>query len=142
MNAGQLVHIIFATRHYTPYVSAKVRERLYPYLMELARDLECAILAIGGGTDHIHLLVRMHPGVTVAQLMGVLKANSFTFLREHFPMSGFYWESGYTHENIADEQREAIVTIIADQKAFHRKQTARQEVAAMRDRLGLPPETP
>jgi putative transposase len=53
----------------------------------VARNRGSDILAIGGTNNHVHLLLALPSGLTIAQLMRDLKANSSRHLNEL--MGGF-----------------------------------------------------
>ena len=51
-------HTVFSTKHRANLITADLEQRLYPFIGGILRDLRCALLAINGMPDHLHLLVR------------------------------------------------------------------------------------
>src|SRR5271165_4166560 len=86
-----LVHCVFSTKGRRPLI--RVPEKLWSYLCGVARSRGADILAIGGTNNHVHLLWAMASGLTIAQLMRELEANSSRHLNE--PIGGFAWQDGY-----------------------------------------------
>jgi REP element-mobilizing transposase RayT len=80
-----LIHCVFSTKERQPWLASKIRERLWPYLGGIARENEMKALAIGGVTDHVHLLLSLPPTLSVSKAMQLLKGNSSKWLRETFP---------------------------------------------------------
>src|SRR5689334_23948384 len=62
------VHLVWATWDRLPLITDQIEDRVYAAIAEKCRELKCWPLAIGGIADHVHLLVRLHPPVAVAEL--------------------------------------------------------------------------
>ena len=67
-------HLIWATRQRKPLITPTIEQRLYPYLVHKAAQMEVGVLAIGGWTDHIHMVVSIPPKLAIAGLVKALKA--------------------------------------------------------------------
>ena len=71
-----------------------VRERLWPYLGGIARQNQMKALAIGGASDHVHVLLSLPATLSIAKAMQLLKGNSSKWIRETFPkMRSFVWQA-------------------------------------------------
>jgi REP element-mobilizing transposase RayT len=53
-----------------------LRERLWPYLGGIARENKMKALAVGGVTDHLHVLISLPGTISVAKAIQLLKGNS------------------------------------------------------------------
>ena len=53
-----LMHCVFSTKERRPFLTAALRERLWPNLGGIARENEMKALAIGGVADRVHLLLQ------------------------------------------------------------------------------------
>jgi putative transposase len=54
------------------------------------------MLATGSVTDHIHLLISMHPTAAPAKLIQTIKTNSSRWINEQGFLPGrFEWQEGY-----------------------------------------------
>ena len=51
-----LVHAIFSTKDRKPLLTPIIRERLFPYMGGIVRDLKGVALIINGTDDHAHAL--------------------------------------------------------------------------------------
>jgi len=71
-----LMHCVFSTKERQPWLTSNIRERLWPYLGGIARENDMKALAIGGVTDHVHLLLSLPPTLSISKAMQLLKGNS------------------------------------------------------------------
>jgi REP element-mobilizing transposase RayT len=56
-----LLHFIFSTEGRRPLIKPQFRDDLFSYLGGIIREMEGVALIINGGTDHIHMLLRVRP---------------------------------------------------------------------------------
>lgn len=56
-----LVHLIFSTKNREPYITPEIEMELYPYLATIFRAQKSPTLAIGGVSDHLHVLFSLAP---------------------------------------------------------------------------------
>jgi REP element-mobilizing transposase RayT len=78
-----LVHCVFSTKGRTPSIPAERQEQLWAYLDGIANNHQMPLLAVGGTTNHVHLLVAIPQTTTVASAINRFKANSSRWLHEH-----------------------------------------------------------
>ena len=88
-------HIVWSTKNREPHIKREFKEQLYNYISETARRKNWNILAIGGISDHVHMLIQKDPKVAVWEVVCKLKSNSSRFLRENF-LKDFSWQEGYS----------------------------------------------
>jgi putative transposase len=80
----------------------------------------CSVIAIGGMADHVHVLARLHPSVSLARLAGVLKATSTGAVRRSLmPGSAFAWQSGYGAFSVSPRHVGAVERYVSQQKLHH-----------------------
>ncbi|MEO6183597.1 MAG: IS200/IS605 family transposase [Verrucomicrobiota bacterium] len=93
-----LMHCVFSTKERRLFLTAPIRERLWPYLGGIARENNARAIAIGGVADHVHLLLSLPATLSISKAMQLLKGNSSKWLRETFPelrSQGFAWQEGF-----------------------------------------------
>jgi putative transposase len=76
-----LLHFIFSTEGRRPLIKADFRHDLFAYLGGIIREMKGAALVINGTADHVHMLVRIRPALSAAELVRVVKANSSKWVR-------------------------------------------------------------
>lgn len=127
-----MMHCVFATKRRERWLSADLRERLWPYLAGIARENDIRAVAIGGVEDHVHLLVSLPSTMTIAKAMQLLKGNSSKWIHETFPhMRAFAWQGGYGAFSIGVSGVEATTQYIKQQEEHHRKVSFRDEFIVM-----------
>ena len=89
-----LLHIIFSTRGRRPLIKPDFRVRLFAYLGGIIREMDGTALIVNGTADHVHMLVRIRPAQSAAQIMRVVKANSSRWVHEKWSRE-FAWQTGY-----------------------------------------------
>ena len=71
-----VVHLIFSTKLRQPLIGADIRSDVFAYLGGVVRELRSTALIVGGTCDHVHMLIRLRPALSIAELACVVKANS------------------------------------------------------------------
>ncbi|HLI63987.1 MAG TPA: IS200/IS605 family transposase [Terriglobales bacterium] len=128
-----LVHCIFSTKDRRPQISEP--DKLWTYLRGIARNRGVDTLAIGGTTNHVHMLLALPSGLTIAHLMRDLKANSSRHLNEK--QRGFAWQDGYAAISVSPSQIQTVRRYIETQDAHHTKRDFESEYVAILDKSGV-----
>ena len=133
-----LVHCVWSTKNREPCLGPELRERLWPYLGGIAKQNQMKTLAIGGASDHVHILLSLPATSSVAKAMQLLKGNSSKWLRETFPkMNSFAWQEGYGAFSVSISGVDATVAYIRNQAEHHRTRSFREEYATMLKKHGF-----
>ena len=95
------VHMVWATWRRTPLIQPAIEPRLYGAMRAKCLQLDCPAVAAGGIADHVHLLAKLHPTVTVARLAGEVKGfTSFLVGHELLPGQFFRWQERYSARTV------------------------------------------
>jgi putative transposase len=126
--ANVLVHLIFSTKNREPLIAADVEDQLYAYLATACRTCHCPAHKVGGTADHVHLLVSLARTVTIADLLGSIKADSSKWIKSRGRgLPDFAWQNGYGAFSIGQSQSASVRAYIAGQKEHHRARTFQEE---------------
>jgi putative transposase len=118
------LHCLWATWDREPLVTAQI-EPVYAFILAKTQELRCVPIAIGGMSDHVHLLVRWSPTVSVAEFIGELKGASSHFVTHQLLPGGFFkWQGAYGAFTVSRDQVETVRRYIEHQKEHHATQTA------------------
>src|SRR5947199_10726971 len=79
-----LLHVVFTTAGRRPWIGDEMRDRLHAYLGGIARENGMAALAVGGVSDHVHVLLSLARTVSSAKAVQLLKAGSSKWVNENF----------------------------------------------------------
>ena len=135
-----LMHCVFSTKGRRPWLTAVIRERLWPYLGGIARENDVKALAIGGVADHVHLLLSLPATLSVSKAMQLLKGNSSKWLRETFPelrQDGFAWQEGFGGFSIGVSGVDDTIRYIKTQEEHHRTRSFREELEVFLKKHGF-----
>jgi putative transposase len=88
--------------------------------------------------DHIHMLVDIHPSVSLADFIRETKADSSRWLRENGIMPGFeYWQEGYGGFTKSWADKDVVIEYIKGQEEHHRKETFLEEFRRLVEEAGM-----
>ena len=123
-----LVHFIWSTAGREPWIAPEWRERLYGYLGGVLREKNAKLISAGGMPDHIHLYVSIPSTVTLAAIVGGMKANSSRWIHETFPKQrAFAWQKGYGAFSVSKSGEERLLEYIRTQEEHHRSRGFKEE---------------
>jgi len=132
-----VVHLIFSTKGRRPLITPEIRSDLFAYLGGIIREMQGKALIINGTTDHVHMLVRIRPAHSAAEVARVVKANSSRWAREKWN-SDFAWQTGYGVFSVSESNVAAVARYIAAQEQHHRKRPVQQEFAGFLQKNKIP----
>ena len=130
------VHLVFSTKLRAPYIADRLETRLHKFLGGIARDMGCAVVAIGGMPDHVHVLVRIKPDVAVSDLVRHLKGRSAKWANES--VSPLYWQEGYGAFSVSSSLLDEVTRYIETQKEHHSRLTFQEEFELFLRKHGIP----
>ena len=116
-------HIVWATKKRMPLISLPVEPILYDYIQAKARSLDSPLYAIGGVTDHIHLIISIPPKLAVAQAVKSIKACSSRYINNTFPEQQFTWQREYGVFSLGGKQLPNAIAYVENQERHHDTQT-------------------
>ncbi|HCE43090.1 MAG TPA: IS200/IS605 family transposase [Lentisphaeria bacterium] len=107
--SNNIYHIIFSTKGRILLINDDIRTELYKYICGIARNENCLIMQINGIPNHIHMLVKIKPSLSVSEFLSKIKANSSKWVSDKFQLSyGFQWQGGYSSFTVSKSQVPAI----------------------------------
>ena len=123
------IHLVFATKERLHLIDDSWRDNLHAYIGGTARGLGAAPLAVGGVTDHVHLLAGIKATHCVADLAREIKKVSSLLATERH--KGFGWQKGYGAFSVSASQVPSVAAYIQRQVEHHRKVSAIDELREM-----------
>jgi putative transposase len=133
-----LYHIVFSTKCRIPLITQNLQDELYRYTGGIIRAEGGVSLEIGGTTDHLHLLTRFKPAISVSEMLGRIKANSSKWANENkMKLRKFGWQEGCGAFSVSESQVNSVVNYIRGQEEHHRKQTFQEEYVALLQKHGI-----
>jgi putative transposase len=124
-----LLHFIVSTLGRRPLIKLAFRGDLFAYLGGIVREMHGTALIVSGTADHVHMLVRVRPVHSSAQIARVVKANSSKWVREKWSRE-FAWQTGYAVYSVSESGVAAVTKYIAEQEEHHKKHSFQEEFVA------------
>lgn len=127
-----LLHITFSTKHRAALIPPAIEPDLYAYIGGICRRMESPLLAMGGTSDHVHMLVSLNKTIALSDLMLNVKRDSSKWIKEKdAALADFGWQDGYFGFSIGESGVETLRAYIANQKEHHKKIDFKDEVRAL-----------
>lgn len=121
------------------HISPSDLPRLYAYIQGIIKNEGGTMLAAGGTTNHIHLLLTHPKTITLSNYMMKIKANSSRWIKEQGPQyRTFAWQDGYGAFSVSSSKVGTVAQYIAHQEEHHKKKTFRQEMEEFQAAYMLP----
>ena len=122
------LHLVRATWDRLPLISEDIKPRIYAAIAEKFREFKCVPLAIGGISDHVHLLVRLYTTVAVANLVKEVKGSSSPLVtHEITPNEFFKWQGAYGAFTIRKSEVSRVMAYIQNQEQHHAENKVQPE---------------
>jgi REP element-mobilizing transposase RayT len=126
---------VFSTKDRRDSIPFELLPKLWAYIEGTAKNLGIVPVAVGGTRDHVHLLLRLKPNMTIAEAVQKLKANSSRWLGEHG--LAFEWQKGYAALTVSPSLVGVVRTYVLNQEEHHRKRTFEEEFLVLLRKAGV-----
>jgi putative transposase len=126
--ANVLIHIVFSTKNRAPSIEAEIQNPLYAYLATACGTCGCPAHKIGGTSDHVHVACSLSRTMTMADLVGTIKADSSQWIKtQRASLADFSWQNGYGAFSIGQSQLDVVKQYIERQNEHHRVRSFQEE---------------
>jgi len=89
-----LYHVVYGTKGRVPLITSDLKNRLHEYLGGIVNGLGCTPIEINGMAEHVHLLVKIRPTISVSEFLSKLKSSSSIWARRQ-TQGRFAWQAKY-----------------------------------------------
>ena len=127
-------HIVFSTKDRAPLLSAENCVRLHAWLGGALRGMEGMPHAVGGVSDHVHLLTGLNPTHRLSDVMRELKAESSKWIQRVLGLSAFRWQEGYGAFTVSAGNLETAREYVLGQESHHRGTSFQEEYVRLLDK--------
>ena len=129
----QIYHIVFRTRRSVPALTQEYREDLFRFIWGIIRGQKCKLYQINCMPDHIHMLIELHPSLSLSRFVQEVKTSSNKFLhtnKDKFPHFES-WGKEYFASTYSYHDKEKIIRYIRNQQEHHKKVSLRDELITL-----------
>ncbi|MCP4066374.1 MAG: IS200/IS605 family transposase [Gammaproteobacteria bacterium] len=130
-----LYHSVFSTKNRGKLITEQLRDELYRYIGGIIKEAGGLSLEIGGMSDHLHVLARFPPRISISDMLQNIKGGSSRWVsNEREPRLDFRWQKGYAAFSVSPSQVPKVKHYIRTQDAHHKEFTFREEYLILLDR--------
>jgi putative transposase len=119
------IHIFWAVKNRDPFLTPDIETSIIDIIKAKTEKHKTKLLALGNTTDHIHVLVSIHPETVISALIQEMKGASSYFLNHNLGKN-FYWQEGYGALSVSKSALEIVREYVQNQKIHHAQKTTIQ----------------
>jgi putative transposase len=118
-------HLVWSTHQRSPLITPDKEPQLYGYIIAKVDKLGCVFHAIGGVSDHVHLVVSIPPKISISDFVRQIKGSSSHFFNHCLtsPDEPFKWQDEYGVFSLGNKQLEQAIAYVNNQKQHHAEGT-------------------
>ena len=127
-------HIVWVPKYRYWVLKGVIGQEVHNSIEVFCSQLRCRIVELSVQPDHVHLLVRVPPKVSISKLMGVVKGRTalrlftrFPYLRKRPYWGNHFWAKGYCVDTVGVDAE-----IIRKYVKYQEKQELRQQEMDLR----------
>ena len=118
------VHLVWSTWDRVPTITSEAQSLVTAIALSKCEELKCQPIAIGGMEDHVHFLIRLHPAIAIATLVGEIKGASSHLINQRIKMpEKFRWQGAYGAFTLRKDEVEQVSNYVHNQKVHHKENT-------------------
>lgn len=97
---------------------------MYAVIRSACEKNRCPVLALGGMSDHVHLLVALSPTISIAGVAHDVKGAFSRWLNEEAGLEDrFQWQGRYGAISVSPHERSRVIAYIRNQEQHHAEGT-------------------
>ncbi len=133
------IHTVFSTKDWQHSINKELEKKLYEHIKKLlVNDFSCVVKAIGGNTDHLHILFLHNPNYSFSEVIKNLKGESSHWINSNnLTKMKFVWQAGYGAFSVSESNVKKVESYIINQKVHHKKLTFLEEYEMFIKKHGL-----
>ena len=125
-----LYHIVYGTKDRLPLITNELRPDLHRFLGGLVKDLDGTPLEINGVTDHVHILARIKPVISISEFLSKFKSQSSGWANRK-TRDRFKWQAKYGAFTVSESQVDRVREYIRNQETHHSRISFEDEFKAL-----------
>ena len=117
------VHLVFVTKYRRNVFSKEMLNRLKEIFTETAIQMDAELLEFNGEDDHIHMMVSIHPKISISNFVSKMKGKSSYVLRREFweqikpkLWGNHFWSPSYCVVSVGGATLEVVKAYIENQR--------------------------
>jgi REP element-mobilizing transposase RayT len=122
------LQVVFAVKGRKSLIQNEWKDELYKYICGVVNGRKEKVYAIGGVSDHIHILISIKPNILLSDLVRDIKCNSSKWINERqYVIGKFQWQQGFGAFSYTHWHLDTIINYINNQEEHHKKKSFKDE---------------
>lgn len=122
------LQVVFAVKGRRSLIQREWKDELYKYICGVVNGKKEKVYAIGGVSDHIHILISIKPNILLSDLVRDIKCNSSKWINERQYVDGkFQWQEGFGAFSYTHWHLDTVINYINNQEEHHKKKSFKKE---------------
>lgn len=123
------IHTVWSTKNREPLITPSLEPKLYEFMHEQFKALNCDVQIINGISDHVHCLFKLNVQKSISEVVKQVKGSSAHYLnRPSSLIERFAWQTGYAAFSVSEFMLPKIHNYIKNQKRHHLKKSLEDEL--------------
>ncbi|MCW7551589.1 IS200/IS605 family transposase [Endozoicomonas gorgoniicola] len=100
-------HIVWVPKYRFRVLTGAVKAEVYNCIQVFCSQLGCTVVELNVQNDHVHLLVKVPPKVSISKLLGTVKGRTalrlfskFPYLKKRPYWGNHFWAKGYCVDTV------------------------------------------
>ena len=100
-------HVVWVPKYRYRVLKGPIEREVYNSIQVFCSQLGCQVVELNVQFDHVHLLVKVPPKLSISKLMGVLKGRTalrlftrYSYLRRKPYWGNHFWAKGYCVDTV------------------------------------------
>jgi putative transposase len=100
-------HIVWTPKYRLKILNGNIGKELYKSIYVYSNMKNCRVVELNVQVDHVHLVVRLPPSLSISSYMGFVKGrtairlfNKFPYLRKKKLWGNHFWQRGYFVDSV------------------------------------------
>jgi REP element-mobilizing transposase RayT len=133
-----LYHLVYGTKNRTSSLDLEKHDQLCKYIAGLLKNKKCVPHKIGGYSDHIHILLNLHPSVALSEIVKDIKLASSDWIKKENLFPDFEgWQDGYGAFTCSWSMKDEVSKYIDNQFEHHKQYSFKEEYIGFLKRAGI-----
>jgi len=132
------IQIIFAVQGKEKLIRESFRGRVEKYMCGTISNNNSKPISIYCNPDHVHILIGLHPNISISDMARDIKASSSKMINENQLIKGkFQWQEGYGAFTYSKSQIDSVAKYILNQPEHHKQKNFKEEYLGILNSLDI-----
>ena len=116
-----LYQVVFGSKDYTPFLSTENESILFAYIAGILKNKSCHSYIVGGASNHIHIIIHIHPTVALSLAVKDIKLASHKMILDSSKMFSHFpgWQVGYSAFTYNISSKVNLIRYVENQREHH-----------------------